>query len=50
MKKVVQPVTRQSGRFQMPEIKPGHYEISVAVEALESEQDITRLGNLVVQH
>jgi len=53
--KVVHTVTSQSGRFQMPEIKPGYYEIitelgSVTVEVLESDQGLSRLGNLVVQH
>jgi outer membrane usher protein len=53
--KVVHTVTSQSGRFQMSEIKPGYYEIttelgSVTVEVVESDQGISRLGDLVVQH
>lgn len=53
--KIISTFTSRSGRFQMPEIKPGYYEIttelgSVTVEVLESDQGIFRLGNLVVQH
>ena len=56
--KTVSTFTSRTGRFQMPEIKPGYYEIrptsathvgSVIVEIVETEKDIYRLGDLVVQ-
>jgi outer membrane usher protein len=56
--KPVSTFTSRSGRFQMPEIKSGQYEIrpmsdaqwgSVIVDIPETEKDIYRLGDLVVQ-
>ena len=56
--KLVSTFTSRTGRFQMPEIKPGYYEIrptsatqlgSVIVDIVETDKDIYRLGDLVVQ-